>query len=463
MAQFIPRQAMTPPIVGGGLDHSSGAVPHATPFSPATDLVRGFKSRSPFSKKAGKPTDINSSRALLDQSRVYFPIPYKIPSDVPNFTLPESAFLFCVDPAKTIRGTSSSIYTMLVLSAINDLLFRANREHIINLLSRADGKTLTTSSSSYEHTIDYVLLATGEFDPELVSINKIAEKIYFLGFHLSKRTGGSQSSNLISKNTGGDVCTLVHEGRVEAPNIWGDVATGGHVGFAITKYETIDSNDPFKLRAHQIIPVTCANGVGFGLYPQYGLNANDEDKSNRSAKRSRLDSQALTGRNMKASSSDSSLFIGSYSSRLSSGCYHPNSLIAHADEYNSRTVDGTVFSLNRHEISMNPLQPGFVPEARNVPDTFLDWSATKFGMEYSNPDGSGLVQGKEVYNANIWSIVMVQAVHMPVGAVWTAGRGGKPIPSVVNDVVVNDHKYENRYTSDLWERNKITLQVRVQN
>jgi hypothetical protein len=458
MAQFIPKQAMTPPIVGGGTDHSSGALRHSTPFASATDLVKGFKSRSPFSKKAGKPTDINSSRALLDQSRVYFPIPFKIPADVDNFTLPESAFLFCIDPAKTIRGTSASIYTMLVLSSVNEMLMRACISHMHTFLT-SSSRDMT--STSHTHGIDQVSAPYHDFDPELVNINKIAEKVYFLGFHLSKRTPGTQSSNLISKHTGGDVCTLVHEGRVEAPNVWGDVATGGHVGFAITKFEPIDPSDPFKLRAHQIIPVTCANGVGFGLYPQYGINVHDEDKFNRSAKRSRLDSQVLIGRSMR--STTDTMFIGSYSSSLASGSYHPNSLIAHADEYNSKTVDGTIFSLNRHEVSMNPLQPGFAPEARNVPDTFLDWSVTKFDMKYTNPSGTGLAQGKEVYGANIWSMVMVQAVHLPVGVVWTAGRGGKPIPSGVNDVIFNDHKYENKCTSNLWERNKITLQVRVQN
>lgn len=450
---------MNPPIVGGGTDHTSGAVSHGTPFTSATDLVKNFKSRSPFSKKAGKPTDINSSRALLDQSRVYFPIPFKIPSDVENFVLPESAFLFCVDPAKTIAGTSASIYTMVVLSSVNEMLMRACVNHMATLINQREMGTL--ASTSYRHTMEHHLSPSYDIDPELVSIEKIAEKIYFLGFHLSKRTPGHQSSNLISKHTGGDVCTLVHEGRVEAPNVWGDVATGGHVGFAITKYEPIDAFDPFKIRAHQIIPVTCGNGVGFGLYPQYGINVHDEDKFNRSAKRSRMDSQMMIGRSMR--STGDTMFIGSYSSSLASGSYHPNSLIAHADEYNSKSVDGTIFSLNRHEVSMNPLQPGYAPEARNVPDTFLDWSVTNFGMQYCNPDGTGLAQGQEVYGATIWSMVMVQAVHLPVGCVWTGGRGGKPIPSAVNDVILNDHKYENKCTSNLWERNKITLQVRVQN
>ncbi len=457
--QFIPESPMTAPIVGGGKDHNSGIGPHITPMAPG-GLIKSFKSRSVFNKNAHKPTDVASSEDdVFDLSTIHVAIPFKVPRHLESFVFPESCFMFVIDPGATIRGSSSAFYDVRGIAALNDYLMRIHHEGYSN---RAAGIISTASGgASVDPNLDPAMMARETLDMTLMDINAIAEKVFFLGFQKSVYTNGKPSSAAITKSAGGSLCTFVHEGRIEAPNVWGDVATGGHVGFALTKFEPIHTKDPHKLRAHQLIPVTCGNGVGFGLYPQYGIEVYDEAKFNKSQKRSRMDSQLTLGSGPRKENAEA--WVGSYSSHLQAGKYHPNSLIINADKYRHRTVDGTIFSLNRHEVSMRPHKPGSVPNAKSVPDTFLDWSCLKFGINYTNPESTGLLQNKDVYGANLWMISMVQAVHYPVGAVWTAARGGRPSQATIDEAILRDHEQDSKALNMLFEKNKITLQVRVQN
>jgi hypothetical protein len=460
---FIPGEPNRQLIVGGGKEHTRGMGPHITPLSVDMSPM-SFKSRSMFSPKATRATDITRNEDdVLDLSEVNPQIPFKVPQQIDSFTFTQSDFMFVVDPNNTIKGSSSAFYDVRGPAFLNDYLRRIHHEGYARRLVKSD----VSFTAHAEATDPNISLTGGPFVKEplnmsFMNINTIAEKIFFIGFAKSVYTQGRTDGAMITKNAGGSLAAYVAEGRIEAPNVWNNVTVGSHVGFALTKYDPIDKTDPFKERPHQIIPVTCSNGIGFGLYPQFGVEVYDTSSFSTTKKRARMDSQIMLGAGMKRENTDA--WVGSYSSQLQAGKYHPNSLIINADKYRHKTVDGTVFSLDRHEAASRIVKVAGIPNARSVPDVFLDWSNTKFDIKHTNPDTTGSSQTKDVYGANIWMITMVQAFHYPVGVVSTSGRGGKPSPALIGDAIVNDDYDQGAEAlNTLWEKNKVTIICRTQN
>lgn len=439
----------------------------SSPFAGTPDgLLAGMSRSDIMSGNLTDPTDGATGKQMLDGSRVYNKIVARIGRDDRSAHFyREHDLLLIWNGEKTIHSEQRSIYDVLTLAVTNNKIRDIQEPKFANSAQEFMGAASSSSSTSKE-------LSRGiGFETSflnLMSLKGLYSVIDMLGLPLHEITPGKKPTIQIARQVGGVSFTVNHEGRSEIGNLWGDNSSGSHVCLALNKPAAIDTTNPFKTRCHRLEPCTSRTSTGFAWNSRYGIKSHCRvTKGISSRKRDRYDEESTTMTkyvrgNESRDAHKTHWRSSKFGANVGSSRYNRNSLVIHCDTYNQRTITGTIFSLMRHEKVLAHELKDHHSEASKVPNTFLDWSVSRFDVNKAIPTGSQLMQSKAVYSQSLWRIVRHQAAMYKVGVVLTSQRGGIPDPELVDAVVYKDHECQGENMQKLNADNKLTIHVRNQ-
>lgn len=436
----------------------------SSPFSGTPDgLMAGMSRSNIMSDSNMNPTDGAVGKQMLDSSRVYNKIVARIGRDDRNAHFyREHDILIIWNGQKTINSEQRSIYDVLTLAVANGKIRDVQEPKFANSAQEFMGNGASSSKELSRGSVFETSFLN------LMSLKGLYSVIDILGLPLHEITPGKKPTIQIARQVGGVSFTVMHEGRSEIGNLWGDNSSGSHVCIALNKPAYIDTTNPFKPRFHRLEPCTSRTSTGIAWNTRYGIKTHCRvTKGISSRKRDRYEDESGTMtkymRGVDTRDAHKTHWRSSkFGANVGSSRYNRNSLIIHCDTYNQRTTTGTIFSLMRHEKVMASELKDFHSEASKVPNTFLDWSVSRFDVNKSIPTASQSMQSKTVYAQSLWRIVRHQAAIYKVGVVLTSQRGGIPDPELVDAVVYRDHECQGENMQKLNANNKLTIHVRNQ-
>ena len=466
MSSIIGNMASTErTYLRGARDMLSGDVQRGlTPFSSSLKSIPGMSPAGfPSMGSIGKPKYGTTNEDMINLSRVVFQVPIRVPMTAEGFYLREGDYLMVWNPKSTIEQGKTSVYSVLTLSGINEkinlLEQEAHEKVMMRIQKTKKGPGSSMMGMRFKIQADQKLLKSGpDGASDLnVDISTISKYISFIGVMMTDMTPGTSSNRQITKNVAGELIVSQHEGRQPIPNLWGNVSSGSHVNFVLTKIEGIEPSNPLKYRAHQMVPSIGCSSTGINIYHNYGIPVADHTGLHRSGKRGRFDTQMNFGSSSK--SGINPILSGFSSPHIFSQKYRRYSTIIHADDLNKYGVTGTIYSVNRKESTLSAHTKDDI-NVKRIPCTFLDYGVCKYGFEHTNKSGSGLDKSMEIYGVNIWSMTREPVVVYPVGVVLTGPRGGAPNRKIEHKVIFSDNHEQGENVQTLKRNNHIYVHIR---